>query len=120
MGFLQFFLLFQAERIFKLVCPDEEFLPTPPNPEDIIHVDDTTATSSSAQDGQSEFNTGEGNMAETGEGDEQEERNGAGKKALVGTETIKDEGTGDSQQVNIEKGSADTEVLHSDKCISES
>ena len=32
--------LFQAKRLFHQVCPDEEFLPTPPNPEDIIHVDD--------------------------------------------------------------------------------
>ncbi|GFN80731.1 Rab proteins geranylgeranyltransferase component a 1 [Plakobranchus ocellatus] len=31
----------EAKQLFHSVCPDEEFLPTPPNPEDIIHVDDT-------------------------------------------------------------------------------
>ena len=30
----------QAKKIFSQICPDEEFLPRPPNPEDIIYCDD--------------------------------------------------------------------------------
>lgn len=33
-------LLSQARKIFKKICPDEEFLPKPPHPDDIIFVDD--------------------------------------------------------------------------------
>ncbi|XP_041359846.1 rab proteins geranylgeranyltransferase component A-like [Gigantopelta aegis] len=29
----------QARRVWETVCPEEEFLPKPPNPEDIIYVD---------------------------------------------------------------------------------
>ncbi|XP_025085807.1 rab proteins geranylgeranyltransferase component A 2-like isoform X2 [Pomacea canaliculata] len=30
----------EARKIFKKICPDEEFLPKPPHPDDIIFVDD--------------------------------------------------------------------------------
>ncbi|XP_005092402.1 rab proteins geranylgeranyltransferase component A 2 [Aplysia californica] len=69
----------EAEVIFKTVCPDEEFLPTPPNPEDIIHVDDAEAAVSSGtseyqedggDDGVSEKTSGEapdGGVTEQGQ-----------------------------------------------------
>lgn len=57
-------LLSQAKTIFTSICPDEEFLPRPPNPEDIIYCDDEskkqaegetfTAEQSEAQQGQHE------------------------------------------------------------------
>ncbi|RUS81552.1 hypothetical protein EGW08_010682, partial [Elysia chlorotica] len=59
----------EAKRLFHQVCPDEEFLPTPPNPEDIIHVDDTE--SPVATGGSSEFENGE----ETSEGNKDIETN---------------------------------------------
>lgn len=31
---------FQTKNIFKQICPDEDFLPRPPHPDDIIYVDD--------------------------------------------------------------------------------
>ncbi|KAK6172220.1 hypothetical protein SNE40_015931 [Patella caerulea] len=34
----------QAKEIFKHICPDEDFLPKPPHPDDIIYVDETEAT----------------------------------------------------------------------------
>ncbi|XP_059163146.1 rab proteins geranylgeranyltransferase component A 1-like [Physella acuta] len=34
------YCVLEAKKIFQTVCPDEEFLPKPPNPEDIILVDD--------------------------------------------------------------------------------
>ena len=35
---LPLFLFPQAKAIFKQVCPEEEFLPKPPHPDDIIYV----------------------------------------------------------------------------------
>nr|KAG5693717.1 hypothetical protein BaRGS_002100 [Batillaria attramentaria] len=37
-----------AQTIFKKVCPDEEFLPKPPHPDDIIYVDDEQTTAAGA------------------------------------------------------------------------
>ncbi|XP_067681874.1 rab proteins geranylgeranyltransferase component A 2-like [Haliotis asinina] len=33
-------IVLHARKIWEKICPDEEFLPKPPNPEDIIYVDD--------------------------------------------------------------------------------
>ena len=44
------------------MCPDEEFLPTPPNPEDIIHVDDTESPVATGSN--SEFESGQENSEE--------------------------------------------------------
>ena len=48
--------------MFHQVCPDEEFLPTPPNPEDIIHVDDTESPVATGSN--SEFESGQENSEE--------------------------------------------------------
>lgn len=36
--------MFQAKRLFQSLCPDEEFLPKAPNPEDIIFDDGDNVT----------------------------------------------------------------------------
>lgn len=38
----------EAKRIFKEICPDQEFMPRPPDPEDII-IDDNEETQSNKQ-----------------------------------------------------------------------
>ncbi|KAH9510030.1 hypothetical protein Btru_044867 [Bulinus truncatus] len=42
------FCVAEARNIFHTVCPDEEFLPKPPNPEDILLVNDTEVSSEQA------------------------------------------------------------------------
>ncbi|KAJ8298316.1 hypothetical protein KUTeg_024847 [Tegillarca granosa] len=44
----------EARRIFEKLMPNEDFLPRPPNPEDIIYVDETEATVG-GESSQSEF-----------------------------------------------------------------
>ena len=39
----------QAKKIFSQICPDEEFLPRPPNPEDIIYCDDESKKQSEGE-----------------------------------------------------------------------
>lgn len=35
----------QAEKLYRKICPDEDFIPSPPDPEDII-IDDTAPRNS--------------------------------------------------------------------------
>lgn len=39
----------QAKKIFSTVCPGEEFIPRPPDPEDIIFCDDETKKQSAGE-----------------------------------------------------------------------
>lgn len=57
----------EAKKLFYQVCPDEEFLPTPPNPEDIIHVDDTESPVVTGTN--SEFDSTAENLGEKSEVD---------------------------------------------------
>jgi len=63
----------QARRVFEKMCPGEEFLPKPPNAEDIIYDDGETAgemetgfeskaDTVTAVDGNIETETGEDNL----------------------------------------------------------
>jgi len=39
---LLMYFIFQAKQVFEKICPEEEFLPKAPNPEDIIYDDSET------------------------------------------------------------------------------
>ncbi|XP_069109524.1 rab proteins geranylgeranyltransferase component A 2-like [Argopecten irradians] len=67
----------QTRQIFADIMPDEEFLPRPPNPEDIIYVDENEAT------------VGESNQ----QSDFTEENKETGTEASTVTETVTDSQT---------------------------
>ncbi|CAL1539756.1 unnamed protein product [Lymnaea stagnalis] len=82
------FTVSEAKKIFLTVCPDEDFLPKPPNPEDIIHVDDTEAA---VERGPSEFqDKGDGDGSDKGEGNEEKNEcldNGKDNAEVKGNKT---------------------------------
>ncbi|GFS18679.1 rab proteins geranylgeranyltransferase component A 2-like [Elysia marginata] len=94
----------EAKRLFQQVCPDEEFLPTPPNPEDIIHVDDTESPVATGSN--SEFEQGVEGSEEKKEGDsdpgepcDQSDES----KEEKGQETRGDSANGDNSAASMNK-----------------
>ena len=66
-------ILFQARRVFEIICPEEEFLPRAPEPEEIIFNDEgynTEKNGSSSSESPEETN---GDYEETEEVAQQEE-----------------------------------------------
>lgn len=99
------FCFLQAKCIFNTVCPDEEFLPKPPNPEDIIHVDDTEAAVAT---GPSEF---EGKDNEDGVKDNEKEV--VTKDVAVENSAVVEE-QDTVRKINLETGEASAVVSGDD------
>ncbi|BFZ14526.1 hypothetical protein BsWGS_17565 [Bradybaena similaris] len=99
------FCIQEAKCIFNTVCPDEEFLPKPPNPEDIIHVDDTEAAVAT---GPSEF-----------EGKDNEDRVKDNEKEVVTKDVAVEDSAVVGEQdtagkINLETGEASAVVSSDD------
>ncbi|XP_050417118.2 rab proteins geranylgeranyltransferase component A [Patella vulgata] len=87
----------QAKEIFKHICPDEDFLPKPPHPDDIIYVDETEATAGE----------GESWVGEKEEGKD-DQKNGTSQK-VEQTETESEEKKETSQN-NLQETTDDSNL----------